>query len=171
MVLFNQIERYRGNSLLIYNVMVLVWANGCYLWVLAEDYTNLRIMYLILAVLGLETIGFLFREKNKLAGVRGIILVSFLTYMILISRFTYDITSSIMLLLLGVASIGTGFVITDKKLRIYGLVLSMLVCFKITLFDFRGEDMLQKLLLFLAAGIVALIISGIYIILDKKYNK
>ena len=98
------------------------------------------------------------------------IIVAFLTYMVLIGRFTYDITSSIVLLLLGLGSIGSGFWLVDKKLRVYGLLLSMLVCFKITLFDFRGEDMLQKMLLFLAAGIVSLVISGIYIVLDKKYN-
>lgn len=91
--------------------------------------------------------------------------------MILISRFTYDIAYGIMLLRLSMTSIGTDIRITDKKLRIHASVLSMWICFKITLFDCRREDMLQKLLLFLAAGMVGLIISGIYIVLVKKYNK
>lgn len=170
-VLFNQIERYRGKYIGIYNMLVLVCASFCYLWMLLEDYSEVRIMYLILTVLGLGIIGFIFQEKNKLANARGIVIVSFLTYMILACDFTYDITSSVMLMLVGLGSIGAGFALTDKKLRIYGLVLSMLVCFKITLFDFRGEDALQKMLLFLAAGVVSLIISGIYVVLDKKYNK
>ena len=170
-VLFNQVERFRGNSILIYNIITLISAALCFMWVVHEHYSELRIVYLILTMLGLGIICFVFQERNKLDAARSMIIVAFLTYMILVSRFTYDVTSSIMLMLLGLGSIGAGFALVDKKLRIYGLVLSMIVCFKITLFDFRGEDALQKMLLFLAAGIVSLIISGIYIVLDKKYNK
>lgn len=170
-VLFNQVDYFRGKEILAYNIVVLFCAALCYLWLIVEDYSGMRILYLILSLLGLGIIGFIFQEKNKLENARGLMIVVFLTYMILISRFGLDISTSVLLMLLGLGSIGAGFALTDKKLRIYGLVLSMLICFKITLFDFRGEDLLQKMLLFLVAGVVFLAISGIYIVLDKKYNK
>ncbi len=44
------------------------------------------------------------------------------------------------------------------------------MCFKITLFDFRVQS-LQRIILFLAAGVVALGISGVYALMDKKYNR
>ncbi len=46
----------------------------------------------------------------------------------------------------------------------------MITCFKITLFDFRVQS-LQRIILFLAAGGMALVISGIYALMDKKYSK
>lgn len=171
-VLFNQVERFRGATIQVYNIMVLVCLAGCYLSLIIKTYEEYKIVYFILTVLGAGIIAFIFQEKNRMGKKSmGIVMAGFFTYMILVSRFTYDITTSVLLLLTGLISIGAGFYFTDKKLRIYGLIVSMLVCFKITLFDFRGEDLLQKMLLFLAAGVVALIISGIYVLLEKKYNK
>ena len=65
------------------------------------------------------------------------------------------------MMVVGLLGIIFGFHQTDRKLRIYGLVLCMITCFKITLFDFRVQS-LQRIILFLAAGGMALVISGIY---------
>ena len=90
--------------------------------------------------------------------------------MVLVARFDYRITSSILLMVTGLLGIVFGFRQTDRKLRIYGLVLCLLMCLKITLFDFRVQS-LQRIILFMAAGVVALMISGVYALMDKKYNK
>ena len=55
-----------------------------------------------------------------------------------------------------------------KSVRIYGLVLSLLVCGKIVLYDFMGAPTLQRTILLFSVGVMALVISGIYIILEKK---
>lgn len=170
-VLFNQIERFRDKYIDIYNILVLIGLSICYLSLITDPYADYRILYLIPTILGLGVIAFIFQEKNHLSSAKGIVVSAFLTYMVLVVRFDLNIVGSILLMLVGLGSIGFGFANTDKKQRIYGLVLAMAVCFKITLFDFEGSDALQKMLLFLAAGIVALIISGIYTVLDKKYNK
>lgn len=171
-VLFNQVERFRGKTIQAFNSIILVEVLICYLSLPMQDYDELKIVYFILTVLGLGIIAFAFQEKNELMSkFRGIVIAGFLTYMVLVSDFSYEIVASILLMLVGVGSIGIGFYNGDKKLRIYGLVVALLVCFKITLFDFSGSDMLQKMILFLVAGVVALIISGIYVLLDRKYNK
>ena len=74
-------------------------------------------------------------------------------------------------MLIGVVSIGVGFYIKDKVLRIYGLIISLIVCFKITLFDFEEGESLEKMVLFFVAGAISLIISGIYVLLEKKDKK
>ncbi len=170
-VLFNQIERFRDKWIDIFNLIVLIMLSGCYLALLADPYEDIQILYLIPTVLGLGIIAFIFQEKNHWWPAKGLVVSGFLTYMVLVVRFDMDIITSIILMLVGLGSIGFGFAGKDKKQRIYGLVLSMFVCFKITLFDFQGEDMLQKMLLFLVAGIVALIISGIYTVLEKNISK
>ncbi len=170
-VLFNQIDRFRDKWIDIFNLIVLVTLSGCYLALMANPYADYPILYLIPTVLGLGIIAFIFQEKNHWWPAKGLVVSCFLTYMVLVVRFDMDIITSILLMLVGLGSIGFGFAGKDKKQRIYGLVLAMLVCFKITLFDFQGEDALQKMLLFLAAGIVALIISGIYTILEKNISK
>lgn len=97
-------------------------------------------------------------------------MAGFLTYMILVTRFQFRITSSILLMIVGLFGIILGFVQRDRKLRIYGLVLSMLMCLKIALFDFRVES-LQRIILFLVTGLAALGISGVYALMEKKYQK
>ena len=170
-VLFNQVERFRDDCIDVFNLIVLIALSGCYLSLVTDPYADVPILYLIPTVLGLGIIAFIFQEKNHWWPAKGLVVSGFLTYMVLMVRFDLNIITSILLMLVGLGSIGFGFSSKDKKQRIYGLVLAMFVCFKITLFDFQGEDSLQKMLLFLVAGIVALIISGIYTILEKNISK
>ena len=95
----------------------------------------------------------------------------FLTYMALVVRTSLPVMNSILLMLIALVCVGTGFYAKEKRVRIYGLVLSLLVCGKIVLYDYRGAATLQKMILFLTVGIIALIIAGIYIVLEKKNSK
>ena len=143
-----------------------------YMTLAGTDYEEYRILHFILAFLGVGFIYFMCQERYGLPEkARGLSIAVLLSYITLIANFTYPITSSIILMLIGLVCIGSGFVLSDKKIRIYGLVQSLIVCFKITLSDFAGGDELQRMILFFVAGVVALLISGIYIILEKKYIK
>ena len=172
MLLFNHVRFLQGKNIGEYNYLVLVLQAICYLSLLIEDFTEYKILYFILAFLGGGFIYFMCQERYRLPEkARGLVLAIFLSYMVLVTDFTYPITASILLMLIGCISIGCGFAFADKKIRIYGLVLALFVCFKITLSDFAGGEELQRMILFFAAGVVALLISGIYIILEKKYIK
>jgi len=50
-------------------------------------------------------------------------------------------------------------------------VLSLCTCGKIALYDYWGAPILQKTILFFVVGVIALVIAGIYIILEKKCNE
>lgn len=173
-LLFNYVKRFAGKGIGGFNVTMLVIEVSGYLGLIFFQKYDSIVIYLILTVLGLGIILFTFQSKflQKVEEWRGLAVAIFLTYMVLvtISRFEYRITASILLMVVGLLGIIFGFRQIDKKLRIYGLVLCMMTCFKITLFDFQVQS-LQRIILFLAAGGMALVISGIYALMEKKYNR
>ena len=168
-VLFNNVERFAEKGIMGYNISVLVSVAFLYLSLMLVKYPEHLILYMILTILGVGIILMTMQEKYGLReNWRGLAVSIFLTYMVLAARLPIPLLGSVLMLVVGLISIGAGFYMSDKKVRIYGLVLSLLVCFKITLFDFSGEASLERILLFFAAGVVALAISGIYILLEKN---
>lgn len=71
-------------------------------------------------------------------------------------------------MVIAIGAVISGFALREKKLRVTGLVLTLTVCAKIALYDFRGAASVEKMILFLVVGLIALAISGIYIALEKK---
>lgn len=70
--------------------------------------------------------------------------------------------SSIVGIVLAVGCIVLGFVMKMKGVRIYGLVISMIMIFKLSLIDFEKSSVVAYALSFLIAGISCLIISMLY---------
>lgn len=170
-MLFNYVKRFSGRGIMGFNCTMLVMEISCYLGLISLQSFDTVIIYFILTVLGLGIIFFTFQPRFHIPGNwRDFVIAGFLTYMVLVTRFELRITSSILLMIVGLFGIIVGFVQRDRKLRIYGLVLCMLMCFKIALFDFQVES-LQRIILFMATGVVALVISGIYALMEKKYIK
>lgn len=170
-MLFNYVKRFSGRGIMGFNCTMLVMEISCYLGLISLQSFDTVIIYFILTVLGLGIIFFTFQPRFHIPGSwRDFVIAGFLTYMVLVTRFELRITSSILLMIVGLFGIIVGFVQRDRKLRIYGLVLCMLMCFKIALFDFQMES-LQRIILFMATGVVALVISGIYALMEKKYIK
>lgn len=171
-LLFNYVKRFSGKGIKGFNYTMLVMEISCYLGLIFLQTFDTVIIYFILTVLGLGIIFFTFQPGflHMAGNWRELVIAGFLTYMVLVTRFEIRITSSILLMVVGLFGIIVGFVQRDRKLRIYGLVLCMLMCFKIALFDFKVES-LQRIILFLATGMVALVISGIYALMEKRYIK
>ena len=70
--------------------------------------------------------------------------------------------SSIVGIVLAVGCIALGFVLKMKGVRIYGLVVSMIMVFKLALVDFEKSSLLAYALSFFIAGISCLVISMLY---------
>ena len=70
--------------------------------------------------------------------------------------------SSIVGIVLAVGCIVLGFVLKMKGVRIYGLVVSMIMIFKLALVDFEKSSLLAYALSFFIAGISCLVISMLY---------
>ena len=168
MLLFNYVERFRSAYIHAYNYVVWICLGFTYL-VFAVDAVDMElILSFIMTFLGVGIIVTTIQGRCGFEeSARGMVCAVFLTFMAFVIPFTYDVTASIFLMAIGVVAIGTGFYMQDKVLRIYGLILSMVVCFKITLFDFAEGESLQRMILFFVAGAISLIISGIYVLLEK----
>ena len=172
MLLFNYVECFRNCYTKAYNYVMWVLLGIIYLGYSLDLEQTTWLIIFIMAFLGM---GILYTTISERFGIREAyrptISAGFLSYMSLVVPFTYDVTASILIMLIGVVSIGVGFYIKDKVLRIYGLIISLIVCFKITLFDFEEGESLEKMVLFFVAGAISLIISGIYVLLEKKDKK
>ena len=163
---FNYIPYFRDKYTKYFNYINL-GVMGC-LYLAAAFYKN-HYAYGIILLLGSTYILLMFQEKFGMNfRIKNILLILFLCYMVLIWELPIPIIKSIILMLIAIGAVIAGFVVKEKKLRITGLVLTLTVCGKMVLYDFAAAASLEKMLVFLAVGLIALIISGIYIALEKK---
>ena len=171
LLVFHNVKRWQGKDIVIYNTFVLVAETISFLLLMSPNYRNAYVVYLCMLVFGVATIVLTFQEKYHMDfKYKNIILAIFLTYMALIVRTNLPIINSILMMLIALICVGWGFSIKEKEIRIYGLVLSLIVCGKIVLYDFFDAEALQKTILFFVVGVIALMIAGIYIVLERKAN-
>lgn len=168
-LLFHNVKRWKDQQIFVYNIFMLIGQAYCFLVLYNPVYQGAYLTYLCMLIFGLATIIVTFDDKYHM-GFKGknMILAIFLSYMSFVFRTGEPIVNSILLMVVALICVGIGFVKNQKAIRIYGLVLSLLVCGKIGVYDFVEAPTLQKTILFFIVGVIALIIAGIYIILEKK---
>lgn len=172
LLLFNNVDRWRDGGILLYNGLVLAGQEICFLLLINPVYRNAYFTYLCMLVFGVTTIVICFQEKYHMDFKnKQMIMAVFLTYMALIVRTNYPVVNSILMMLIALVSVGMGFAGRKRSVRIYGLVLALVVCGKIVLYDFLEAPLLQRTLQFFIVGVLALVISAIYMVLERKENK
>ena len=167
-VTFNSIGLFKSKYVKVINYINLALIGFLYASLIWERTTLSCIIMLILGVLYLiicmeENYGMNFRIKRLL-------FIGFLCYMTLIWDIPISVLKSIILMVIAIAAVVTGFILKEKKLRIGGLVLTLAVCGKIALYDFPGAASTEKMILFMVVGLIVLAISGIYIALEKSLS-
>ena len=172
MLLYNNVKRWHGKEMIVYNILMLLGQGSCYLLLLNPVYRNSYLTYLCMFIFGVTTLVICLQEDYHLGcNEKPLFIAIFATYMGLIIRTNYSIVNSILLMLLALVCVGMGFAIKKKSLRIYGLVLSLVICAKLILYDFIGVNILQKTILFFVVGLLALMIAAIYMILEWHQEK
>lgn len=157
------------NEVRAYNIFALSMLAICYIWLAFAD--NIFI-YLILLLFGVTVLVFFFEEKYALTDKNKYLWMGiFLTYMFLILDIGNSVVKSILLAATAILCVGMGFGTKQKAARIYGLVLAIVTALKVAVFDFSGEGAMQRMLTFLIVGILILVISYIYIRLEKKMSQ
>lgn len=163
---FNNVELFRGKYIKVFNYINLAFM-VC-LYIIAAFEKN-HLSYMVMLILGVSFMVFAFREKYGMNfKIKYIIFALFLCYMTLIWDIPVPVVKSIILMVIAIGAVTTGFFIRDKKLRITGLALTLTVCGKIVLHDFAGAASTEKIVLFLIVGLIVLAISGIYIVLENR---
>ncbi len=95
----------------------------------------------------------------------------YLSYFVLVLRLKDAFVTSAILMGVALVCVTLGFLMKQRAIRIYGLVLSMLVCIKLVFFDFAGAASLVKTIMYFVVGIIALGISGVYIVMEMHLQK
>lgn len=163
---FNSIEFFRGKYIKIFNYINLFLIASLYL---AAAFEKNPISCGIMLVLGISFMVLAFRERFGMDfKIKEIIFVLFLCYMTLVWDIPLPVLKSIIWMLIAIGAVAAGFAIRQKRLRVTGLSLTLAVCAKVVFYDFAGVETAEKIILFLAVGLIALAISGIYLALEKK---
>ena len=101
-----------------------------------------------------------------------IIIPAYLTFAFIISPLNKAFLLSIILMAVAVASVVFGFILKEKAIRVYGLVLSIIVCAKIAFIDFVTlGDVKSKTVMYIMVGAFALLIGTIYMVLESRETK
>lgn len=123
-------------------------------------------------VLGAIAILVVFRERYEM-GIRRkyLVLAGFLTWFSLTGHYESPVIVSILLMVIALGCVGVGFKMNDKPERICGLAMAAFVCLKLVLYDFSEVEAIYRVLVFLVVGTIALIISFIYVRLEKNMSR
>lgn len=108
------------------------------------------------------------REHHLL---QEMIMLAVLSLEILAIPTAFAFLVSLLLMVLAILAIIAGFVRREMPLRIYGLCLALFACAKVVLHDFWGLELLQKSLLFLGVGAIAIGIAVVYAVLEQRQKK
>ncbi len=108
------------------------------------------------------------REDNKALYILSIIECSLIPFLVCDAWGTSGVVADIVAIVIATSYIILGFVLTSKFPRIYGLVVIILMIFKMVMLDFDYSSALGYALAFLVAGFICLGISLIYNVINKK---
>ncbi|MDR2546415.1 MAG: DUF2339 domain-containing protein [Lachnospiraceae bacterium] len=121
------------------------------------------------ALVGAVAIIVILSETYFLAFAKKYLLLAiYLPFMMLFVRFPSPIIINTILMVIAMVSVAAGFRFRDKSLRICGLTLTIFVCAKIAIYDYRFALQVERMIVFMVVGAIALFISLLYIYVEKK---
>ncbi len=165
-LLFNHLPYLKNKIQLPYNIAnVALLAVYC----LGVWRCNSYIFSSAIMVIGAISIIVMFRSRYGMGILwKNLVLAAFLAYCTMTGHYESPVIVSILLMLIAFGCVGAGFKRNDKVERVCGLVLAAFVCLKLALYDFSEVESLYRVIVCLIVGIAALMISFIYVQLEKK---
>lgn len=169
LILFHHIPQYRKCNQKPYSIFNVVLMAMYYLIAL---FVRDTLLSAVMLVLGAVTIILVFGKKYDMyIPKRYYVLIGFLAVYSLLGYFSSPVIVSIILMATALVSVGIGFKQMEKAARVCGLGMAIFVCLKLVLYDFREVETLYRMLVFLVVGILALVISFLYIFIEKNVDK
>ena len=163
---FNNVKWWRAKNPFIYNIGAGILLLGTALLTpIIAGYLNT----VLVALFGTAMMILMFTDKYEM-NYKGkyLTMVLFWSYIVFAIDFEMEIVSSVLLMVIAIVSVIMGFWLERKEVRVYGLIASLMVCFKVLFYDFSDTPIQERMLLFLLVGVIILSISFIYILLEKK---
>ena len=149
-----------GLSIMGLTAMLGVWYNYDTQWQLA-------IVLAAALIIGVGAIIVVISPEYGLS-CRGkyIIMGIYLTYMAFALRIE-NLWISIVLMVIALLLIALGCKFSRFEVRVYGLCLALCDCVKVAIYDYHDAESVQKMVVFLIVGILAIMISIVYMMLEK----
>ncbi len=168
MLLFNHIPWHKMYKQKAYNITCVVLMAFYYLYALV---IHDGLISAVMTALGALTVILVFgRRYCMYLPRRYFVLIGFWIVYSLFGGFPSPVIASILLMAAALGAVGIGLKFMDKAARVCGLVLAVFVCLKLVLYDFREVETIYRMLVFLVVGILALTISFLYILLEKRFH-
>jgi uncharacterized membrane protein len=164
----------KGKGYKVYNYFMLVLEILLLITSSHMDLSGENLMiFCISAIFGLA---FVILMMNKEYGIffagYYIAIPVYLTLVAILLPIENGFVMSIILMTIAVISVIIGFALREKAIRIYGLVLSILICVKIAVVDLVSFGSTKsKILMYILVGALALVIGCIYMVLESRENK
>lgn len=168
-LVYNNLPWLKKHNQQPYNIFSIICMSITYLMALLIRDTA---VCLSMMALGAISITLMFSKKYKIYVPRRYLAVAvFLTCYTLFGSFFTPVIASILLMAIALTCVGIGFKMDDKVVRIYGLIMAVSACLKLVLYDFIEVNTIYRIIVFLVVGVLALVISFLYILLEKNADK
>lgn len=163
------LDKWKKAGLKIYNYITLAFLAFDYI---VLGFQNNLIVSFIMLSFGITVIVFAFDKKFELPEKnKYIVLGIFLVYMALVLQPDYQMIKSILLGADAIFCVIVGFVLRQKNLRIFGLVVAICTSIKVVTVDSLELLLIQRILSFFIVGVLVLGISYLYFYLEKKLQE
>ena len=172
--LINYIKRIKGRNFVVFNWFALIWSLILLISGSRIDFSAEGILiFSIGAVFGLALVILLMNKEYGMPFCRKYIMIpAYLTFISFLVPLESGFVLSIILMAIAVISVIIGFVLKEKSIRVYGLILSIVICAKIALIDFVAiGDVKSKTIMYILVGALALAIGCIYMVLEARESK
>lgn len=172
--LINTISRIKGKNNYVFNWFALIWS---LILLIPSSRTGDSIedvlIFSIGAVFGLALVILLMNREYRMPFCGKYIMIpAYLTFISFLVPLEKGFILSIILMAIALISVIIGFALKEKTIRIYGLILSIVICAKIALIDFISiGDVKAKTIMYILVGALALAIGCVYMVLESRASK
>lgn len=172
-LLFTRVEMYRSSKVNVLVAFAWVYNGISLLASMIEMADPNRISMTVVLLVESALLMLLFSEASgtkaeNIVRCRTHALTIFFTYMVFAYDIGLPIAVSILLMVIAIASVGVGFWLKIKSVRIYGLCMSLFVCGKLLLVDFADAQSADRVISFFVVGVIALAISYLYMRIERS---
>ena len=170
----NTFKKFRGRGIRVYNYFMLCFDLLLLTFASHVGFTAEGVfIFCIAAIFGLAFVILMLNKEYGMFFAGHYIAISvYLSFVAILLPIDNGFVLSTILMGIALVSVIIGFALKEKAIRVYGLVLSILVCAKIALLDFVSlGDAMSKTLMYILVGAFALIIGCIYMVLESREAK
>ena len=171
-LVFHNVKWLKNRFVIVFDIMTLVTMVFVLGFLNHPFYKEDMITMLLVFCFGLAIlIQYLQKSYGMFFAGNMMPIALYLSYFVLVIRLKEAFVTSAILMGVALICVTLGFLMKQRAIRIYGLVLSLLVCLKLVFFDFASAASLVKTITYFVVGLIALGISGVYIIMEMQMQK